>query len=83
MTMPMTASLVVHGDPYKDELDKVSELVAKKVFGTDMAATCRWGAALGYIRPEQVPAGMPDSAYSGGAVVTHGEKPWWELAELI
>ena len=83
VTQPMTAELVNYGEPYKEELSKIADLVARKVFGTDLAAVCRWGTALGFLQPEQVPEGMPDSAYSGGPVVTHGEKPWWELAELV
>lgn len=46
MTLPMTADVVCGGDPFKKELDTMSEEVAKHVFGTDMAAANRWHRAL-------------------------------------
>ena len=48
MTMPMTADLLIRGDSYKDELDKIADSVAKQSFGTDLAAANRWGRAFGY-----------------------------------
>jgi hypothetical protein len=48
-TLPMTADMVVRGDPFKKELDTLSEQVAKASFGTDMAAAVRWGRAFGMI----------------------------------
>jgi hypothetical protein len=49
VTMPMMADLAVRGDPFKAELDKLADAVAKQYFGTDMAAAHRWGRALGFI----------------------------------
>lgn len=49
MTMPMTADLIIRGDPFKKELDQLADAVAKHCFGTDMAAAQRWGKALGYL----------------------------------
>lgn len=49
MTMPMTADTIVHGDPYKKELDALAEAVAKEQFGSDMRAALRWGRAFGII----------------------------------
>lgn len=49
MTMPMTADMIVRGDPCKGELDQLADTVAKHCFGTDMAAAQRWGKALGYL----------------------------------
>lgn len=46
MTMPVMADLAVRGDPYKAELDKLADSVAKAAFGTDLAATARWMRAL-------------------------------------
>lgn len=77
--MPMTADLVVRSDPFKPELDKLAELVAKKVFGTDMAGAYRWAGALGY--NVTVPAGLPAAAYAGGPVADEN-KPVWEQLEL-
>jgi hypothetical protein len=79
VTLPMMASLDVRGDPYRNELDAISEHVAKKVFGTDMAGAHRWGRALGMISQDM--PGLPDSAYSGGKVADEN-KPEEEALEL-
>lgn len=79
VTMPMTADLLTRADPFKKELDKLADLLAKKVFGTDMAAACRWGKALGYI--SEAPEGLPPSAYEGGPVADEF-KPAFEALEL-
>lgn len=49
MTMPVMADLMLRGDPFKHELDKLSEVVAKEQFGTDLAGAVRWGRAFGVI----------------------------------
>ena len=49
MRMPITADMVLRSDPFKPELDKLADIVAKKLLGTDMAAAFRWGKALGMI----------------------------------
>jgi hypothetical protein len=49
MTMPMSADSVVRGDPFKKELDALSDAVAKHCFGTDLAAARRWGQAFGIL----------------------------------
>lgn len=46
VTMPMTASMLIDGDPLVKELDKIADTIAKESFGTDMAATRRWMRAL-------------------------------------
>lgn len=79
VTMPMTASMVVTGDPCIKALDLMSDAVARKVFKTDMAAAARWGRLFG--RPVNI-EGLPASAYEGGPVVPEGGKPDFELAEL-
>lgn len=79
VTMPMTAGLVTHGDPFKKELDLLADEVAEMAFGTKMAAAVRWGQALGYI--QEAPKGLPASAYSNGPV-TDDNKPEWEQLEL-
>lgn len=48
VTMPMMADLELGHDPFKKELDQISEHVAKVVFGSDMIGATRWGKALGY-----------------------------------
>lgn len=82
VTLPMFADLIVRGDPYKKELDAASELIAKKVFGTDLAAAYRWGSALGIIQSDKIPSGLPQSAYENGAVVLDGNKIPEEELEL-
>lgn len=81
VTMPVTASCAINGDPHRDLLDFLATLVAKRVFGTDRAAMYRWGNLLGIVS-EQPPEGLPESAYEGGAVVTSGVKPGFEAMEL-
>ena len=81
VTMPVTATTLVHGDPFVPELGALAEAVAKRVYGTDMAAAYRWAGALG--GSVTVPDGMPASAYSCGPVVLDGNKPEEEMAELF
>jgi hypothetical protein len=66
--MPCMADVEVAGDPYKPELNLLAEAVAKRAFGTEMAAAFRWGRALGMV--QSVPAGLPMSAYEGGPAGT-------------
>lgn len=49
VTMPMMADLGVRGDPFKTDLDKLADQVAKDSFGTDLAGAARWGRAFGLI----------------------------------
>lgn len=80
VTMPMTADMMNAGDPFKPVLDHLSDLVAKRVFGTHMAAANRWGSLLGFSKGSL--PGLPSSAYEGGPVVTEGVKPAFEAPEL-
>ena len=81
LTMPITASFEVAGDPYTPLLDVVADKVAERVYGTDRAGATRWAAALGY---EVVPEpGLPASAMPGGPVVMGGNKPYSERLELV
>jgi hypothetical protein len=81
VTMPMTASFFIEGDPYIDDLNALADAVAKKAFGTDMAAAWRWGGLMGFTGGATPPKGLPDSAYEGG-IVSDGNKPEDEWAEL-
>lgn len=49
VTLPMTADMIIRGDPFQKELDALSEEVAKHSFGTDLAGAIRWGRAFGII----------------------------------
>ena len=42
VTMPVMASVGIYGDPFEKELEIFSEDMAKKYFGTDLAAVRRW-----------------------------------------
>lgn len=66
VTMPMTAMMLIEGDPTVKTLDQMADVVAKKAFGTSNAAATRWGRALGYDVPET--PNLPASAFSGGPV---------------
>lgn len=79
VTMPMTADMFCGNDPFRAELDAVAEMLARKIFGTDMAAAHRWASALGYSK--STPSGLPATAYEGGPVADGG-KPDFELPEL-
>lgn len=79
VTMPITAEGFMLGDPYEKELDEAAGIIARKVFGTDLAATSRWGRLLGFAT--ESPKGLPPSAYESGPVADEN-KPEWELSEL-
>lgn len=44
--LPMVAQWDIAGDPFDKELDLLSELVAKRAFGTDMAGARAWARVL-------------------------------------
>ena len=46
VTMPMTADMLLRGDPLKPQLDVLSDEVAKKSFGSNMIGAMRWHIAL-------------------------------------
>lgn len=84
VTLPMSATFEVAGDPFVALLDFISELVARRVYGSDAAGALRWAHAMGH----EVPAGylqgqvLPASAYPGGPVAD-GNKPLSEALELL
>lgn len=84
VTMPMTASLMVSGDPYVPLLDAIAEKVAQAVYGTDMAGAVRWAHAMGHEVSDQYLKGnvLPASAYPGGPVLLDRNKPYSEMLEL-
>jgi hypothetical protein len=82
VTMPIMAMTAISGDPFERELDAFASLIAKACFGTDMAAASRWGQLLGNVRPQDIPADLPMSAYEGGPVADEN-KPQEEALELV
>lgn len=64
--LPMMAD--APGDPFRTELDVLADAVAKRAFGTNMAAAYRWSGLIGPSVP--VPDGLPASAYPGGPAGT-------------
>ena len=64
------------------EVDKLADAVAKRCFGTDLAAAHRWGRALGHLDRDM--PGLPRTAYQGNQVLNDGVvKPEEELPESI
>jgi hypothetical protein len=66
--MPMCAVFDSGSDPYLPLLDALADIVARKAFGTDLAAAFRWGNALGTL-DVPAPDGLPATAYAGGPEV--------------
>jgi hypothetical protein len=77
VTMPMTAELFCGRDAFRAELEQLAEAVARRAFGTDMAAAYRWSSAL---RGTPVPAGLPPASYPCGPAFD-AHKPAWEALE--
>ena len=48
-TMPMTATMVIAGDPFIDELNKYADDVAASYLGSNMKAAARWAQAFGIV----------------------------------
>jgi len=80
VTMPVTASFAVTGDPYVPCLDLIVKSVAQRVYGVSGAGEARWLNALGY---DTDTTGMPASAQPGGPVVLDNNKPYSEQLELV
>jgi hypothetical protein len=86
VSMPMTASFAVTGDPYVPYLDEVAKAVAQTVYGTDAAGSLRWAHAMGHEVSDRYLDGseiVPASAMPGGPVVLDNHKPYSERAELV
>lgn len=49
MTQPFTASLLIGGDPFYEELEVMADNVAKAYFGSDMEAAKQWARAFGIL----------------------------------
>jgi hypothetical protein len=49
MTMPVTADMVIGGDPFYKDLSAMADIVAKRYFGSNMRAAARWAQAFGII----------------------------------
>lgn len=79
VTMPVMAMLDIEGDPYKKELEDLSDFVALFYFGNNMAAAHRWGSVFGLVKKE-IP-NLPPTAYECGPVLLEG-KPEEEMEEL-
>jgi len=86
VTLPMTASFGVTGDPYVPYLDVVADKVAQQVYGSDRAGSLRWAHAMGHEVSDSYLDGsciVPPSALPGGPVVLDGDKPYCEQLELV
>jgi hypothetical protein len=78
VTLPMTAEMLIEGDPYRPELDALASYIAAKHFGHANVGRARWRSAL---LGEDAPEGLPDTAYESGPV-QDGNKPSFESLEL-
>lgn len=79
--LPVVAMVRIKGDPYKIELDALAALLARRLFGTDLAGPHRWGRALGLV-DKDIP-GLPATAYAGAPVLGPGvTKPHEEEEEI-
>jgi hypothetical protein len=78
--LPMTAQMEVAGDPYRDMLELVAEMLAERLTGHKSAGRARWQSAMYGSAPQE--RYMPDSAFPGGRV-TDANKPMEELLELF
>jgi hypothetical protein len=48
-TIPFTASVRTHADPWVAELDAMADKVAEDQFGSNLQAAARWGRAFGVL----------------------------------
>lgn len=80
VTLPMTASISVAGDPFVPLLDQYAEAAAQIMTGHKSAGVARWQSALYGTDPQE--RYLPESAFAGGPVVTD-HKPFDESLELF
>lgn len=80
VTMPINASLLLGKDSYKDELEVFAMVIAKQVFGNNIAGPHRWAKV--FRNDVKTIEGLPSSAYEGGRVADEN-KPIFEAAELL
>lgn len=78
--LPMAAQMDIAGDPYRDMLELVAEMLAERLTGHKSAGRSRWQAAMYGTDPQE--RYMPASAHQGGPVAD-ANKPLEELLELI
>ena len=81
VTLPMVASMEISGDPFRDDLDRLAEIIAAKLTGHRSVGVTRWRAAM-YGETDPFDPLMPASAYSGGPVAD-ACKPETEVMELF
>lgn len=79
VTLPVTASWGISGDPYQPLLDALAEAAAARLTGHKSAGVARWRSALYGEAPQE--RYLPAAAFSGGPVADEF-KPLDELAEL-
>lgn len=80
VTLPMGAFTLTSGDPWRDELDGLARVIARRALGTALAGTTRWALALGYV--DKAPPGLPPTAEPCGPVVMDEHKLEEEAIEL-
>jgi len=73
VTLPMTATIAIEGDPWKSTLDAAAEMIAKHFTGRESIGSARWRHAIHGEPSDPAVVNMP---------VTDGDKPWCERLEL-
>jgi hypothetical protein len=74
VTLPMTASIAIEGDPFKPTLDVAARMIAAKFTGQESIGSARWRHAMhGETPADSAVLDMP---------VTDNDKPWCERLEL-
>lgn len=83
VTMPVCAMTDIDGDPFRPDLDRLADAVAKAAFGNHIAAACRWAPLLGIsLDGVAIPRGLPATAYPSGPACLV-PKPEVESLELV
>ena len=76
--LPMGAEMEISGDPYKEILDTLAEIIARKLFGSGNVGRARWQTAMhGSHNYSDVPADVQIMP------VHDGSKPLCEILETV
>ena len=74
VTLPMTATIAIEGDPFKPALDAAAKVIAMHFTGKESVGSARWRHAIHGESPADLAIlNMP---------VVHGDKPFEESLEL-
>tara|TARA_Y100000004_G_scaffold190198_1_gene246976 strand:+ start:199 stop:666 length:468 start_codon:yes stop_codon:yes gene_type:complete len=74
VTLPMTATMAISGDPFKPTLEIAAEMIARHLTGKESIGTARWHHAIH--------GDTPADASILDMPVANGDKPFAERLEL-